>query len=575
MNNILKMKTASKIVFSVAVCTLLLLAPACNDILNVETERVLFTEDNTLDKADDVYYSAFGILRQFATLGERYVILGELRADLMDVTDEAEVALQEINNHTISPDNPYISTTDYYSVINNCNYYIQHADTSVSKGGFKPLYTEYALIKAIRAWTYFQLAINYGKVTWLEQPIISLSDMNADHPILDAAAVVDRLIEDLRPYSNVDLTASSSDEISGYTLPARWFVPIQVMLADLYLWQGNYAVAATLYYIYIYNHSLIPAANSRNWDENFERSYGSWPVSSGSEILYAMNYSVQNGFDSQLMNKFAAKIPGNYYSQYMLKPSEASKEYWANQIFTYYKPNTREVSYKQGDLRGGPPVALTYSWSSFGSGGTILSGGSYNYYIIEEDTLPYINKFVDLNIFSSVSNYFGSQSQIYLYRRSTLYLHFAEALNRIDKPTMAFAILKYGLNRENQALYVDRNELTSGVTYDFSSGMFDDARSIRQHGLGSSQYDTTYVIPSREDWTRNDTILFVEDKILEELALETAFEGNRFGDLMRISQRRGDPSILANAVAKKNPALRTKLMNPDNWYLPIPTNTKK
>jgi hypothetical protein len=575
MNNILKMKTASKILFSVAVCTLLLLAPACNDILNVETERVLFTEDNKLNKADDVYYSAFGILRQFLTLGERYVILGELRADLMDVTAEADVDLQAINNYTVSPDNPYISTTDYYAVINNCNYYIQHADTSVSKGGSKPLYTEYALIKAIRAWTYFQLAINYGKATYLEQPIISLEDMNANHPILDAAAVIDALIDDLSPYASVDLGGDFG--ASGYTLSAKWFVPIQVMLADLYLWRGDYARAAALYYLYIYNHSLIPTGNARNWDENFESNGGSWPVSglTSSEMLFGMTYSVQNGFDSPLMNKFAAKIPGNYYSQYMLKPSEASDEIWAKQMFTYYKSTTREVRYKQGDLRGGPVPALYRSYTNFGGGGTILRGGSYNYYINEEDSLPYIAKFLDLGIFASVGGYYTSQSQVYLYRVSTLYLHFAEALNRLDKPTMAFAILKYGLNRQNMALYVNRTEQASGTALDFSSTFFDNAKGIRQHGLGWPEYDTTYVIPSREDWTRQDTILFVEDKILEELALETAFEGNRFGDLMRFSQRRGDPSILADAVGKKNPALRSKLMDPNNWFLPTPTNTRK
>jgi hypothetical protein len=59
--------------------------------------------------------------------------------------------------------------------------------------------------------------------------------------------------------------------------------------------------------------------------------------------------------------------------------------------------------------------------------------------------------------------------------------------------------------------------------------------------------------------------------ILDELALETAFEGNRFQDLMRIAIRRNDPSILADRVASKkgsvDAALQATLMNRDNWYL--------
>ncbi|GHU61761.1 hypothetical protein FACS1894123_01610 [Bacteroidia bacterium] len=573
MNNILKMRTVSKIVFSVAVCALLLLAPACNDILNVETERVLFTEDNKLNKADDLYYSAFGILRQFQSLGEKYVILGELRADLMDVTVESDVDLQAISNHTVTADNPYIATIDYYAVINNCNYYIQHADTSISKGGYKILYTEYALIKALRAWTYFQLAVNYGKATYLEKPIISLADMNENHPVYDINQLIDVLIADLAPYVDVDLGGSFGEQ--GYTLPYKWFVPVQLMLADLLLWKGDYGSAAYLYYVYINNHAIKPTNSNRGWEsESFEMTWGSWPRFNDieeNEFLYGMFYSVEKGFACPLMNKLSAKVPGNRYSLYMLKPSNASQTFWDNQIYTYYNERTREINYKQGDLRGGPALELYPNWITYGGGGTQLFGGSYNYYINEEDTMPYINKFVDMDIFSSLGRYYSSTSSLYLYRASTLYLRFAEALNRSDKPTMAFAILKYGLNRQNLALYVDRDEIAS-TPFDFSGVFYDNAGGIRQHGLGWPQYDTTYVIPSGEKLTRQDTINFVEDKILEELALETAFEGNRFGDLMRFSQRRGDPSILANAVAKKNPALLGKLMNPNNWFLPTPTD---
>ena len=69
----------------------------------------------------------------------------------------------------------------------------------------------------------------------------------------------------------------------------------------------------------------------------------------------------------------------------------------------------------------------------------------------------------------------------------------------------------------------------------------------------------------------------IETAILNESALELAFEGQRWSDLVRIATRRNDPSILANAVFNKlskdgNPAAaatRTKLMDKKNWYLPF------
>ena len=61
--------------------------------------------------------------------------------------------------------------------------------------------------------------------------------------------------------------------------------------------------------------------------------------------------------------------------------------------------------------------------------------------------------------------------------------------------------------------------------------------------------------------------------IIDEYGLEFTFEGKRFYDLMRIALRRNDPAYLADAVAKRNgkidDALREKLMDKRNWFLPL------
>ncbi len=62
----------------------------------------------------------------------------------------------------------------------------------------------------------------------------------------------------------------------------------------------------------------------------------------------------------------------------------------------------------------------------------------------------------------------------------------------------------------------------------------------------------------------------VEDLIVDEAALELAFEGCRFFDLMRVAHRRGDASYLANKLAKRNPALQAKLSTEASWYFPLP-----
>jgi hypothetical protein len=58
------------------------------------------------------------------------------------------------------------------------------------------------------------------------------------------------------------------------------------------------------------------------------------------------------------------------------------------------------------------------------------------------------------------------------------------------------------------------------------------------------------------------------------MALEGAFEGYRYYDLMRVALRRNDPSYLANAVARRegtvNAQLQSLLLDKSNWYLPLP-----
>ncbi len=65
-----------------------------------------------------------------------------------------------------------------------------------------------------------------------------------------------------------------------------------------------------------------------------------------------------------------------------------------------------------------------------------------------------------------------------------------------------------------------------------------------------------------------DRQIAVIDSLLDvESALETPFEGFRFGTLMREAYRKGDPTVLVRRVAKRDPALLGILSDRRNWFI--------
>ena len=103
---------------------------------------------------------------------------------------------------------------------------------------------------------------------------------------------------------------------------------------------------------------------------------------------------------------------------------------------------------------------------------------------------------------------------------------------------------------------------------------------LHSHGCGYTAYNESYVLP--DDSTLTDAarlqyqIEKVEDLIIDEEALEFAFEGYRFYDLMRVALRRNDPSYLANRIYQRKGTdgesnmralIQADLNDMNTWYL--------
>ena len=556
------------------VLMVMLLLPACNDMLEVDSNRLTTDTEFDLNAPTDSVYAFVGLFSKLQKLADSYVLLGELRGDLLTASSAAGEELNQIENFEVTTGNKYTDVRKYYDVINNCNYLIQKFDTNKVDRGQKLVLRQYAAVKTIRAWTYMQLALNYKTVKYLEKPILTIADAEKDYSSYEIGLqeLTDKLINDLEPLK--DQMMPSLGALNGYGLIYSLFLT-RFVLGDLYLWRGaltgsaaDYENAARNYYKLIYDYSLtlngqmdkathIPLTTS---------SISYWipvnnTISSTANLFWIKSMRMGNG---EVYS--AISCPDDNGEQFMLDtlnnqrfivPTVKAISNWDNQ--TYF---LNEASTANGDLRKYGSISYndhTNSYStSFISDFTFTGNPSAKYVIYKYKINP---------------------GYVPIYRASLLYLRYAEALNRLNKPKIAFAVLKYGLNGKNmivENIAPASEKGTPVLDYiNFNNVMFDNNVGIRMRGLGNVDKDTAFFkIPRLNSMA--DSVLYVEDKIEEELAQETAFECNRFHDLMRFAYRRmrngeADASYLANKIAKKhgyeNTLLKSKLLNTENWYI--------
>lgn len=561
------------------VLLLLLSFMSCGKMLDTDSEMVEFASDNTLDTPEDTLYSVMGIIRGMQVVADRTILLGEIRADLMQVNESATTDIKALANVPMTDEpNIYNRISDYYAIINNCNYYIANVDPNaqrLSKFIFK---REYIAVKVFRAWTYLQLAKIYGKVPLVLNPLLTLEEaqqaMNTNYT--DIQGICDYFINDLSQYvgakDDEEMEFPQYGDVYGED-SRKFFIPLRVILGEMCLWAGRYTEAARYLHDYLTKTSRpMPVYSGRMiWNVEGDLDFTTAIPSNG--ILSSLTNSLSDenitfipmeltefyGVKSLLSNVYESTLTNNYYAQ--VSPSAAMKKISRDEdfvgVFTTTKKDTIRVP--KDNLR-----------SSLMAGDLRLYGSYTTTTVNRAETSDYSK---DIQYIDKLSSSF-----VPLYRKQYVYLLFAEALNRAGFPHSAFAVLKYGLrNEENQKRIPASELIPAAELINFPNDAFTENNTIGIHsrGCGNAECDKLYRIEQTLTET-TDTIQMVEDLIVKEMALETAFEGQRYYTLMRIAMRRNDNSFLAEPISRregeKNMERFDKLMNRDNWYLPI--NTK-
>ncbi len=597
---------------------------SCSDMLESDSSRQVF--DPALDQKTDSVFYALGILQGMQLLADQYAFQGEMQGDLVETTTYTDNNLRQLANFSVTTENKYDSAYVYYRVINNCNYYIAHRDTTLRTGATYVAMKEYVAVKAIRAWAYMQLARTYSSVPFYTTPLTQISQIDdANFPTLDMKGIVAQLSPDLEQYShayNENLTTdyNQTPTYGGVApssiLPEYLFIPVDVVLGDMFLETGDYDRAARHYVSYltdvadVSNNNIAymqPYASRRNRMSGDEELPGNWKAQSNGQMqnstLWSSIFAGNAGVDyityiPMAPNKLtgvASAIPlaygydyyannSGYVDEIQIVPSNDYLQLTNTSDYCYVTTATTEVSLdvsaaKLGDTR----------YRS----------------IIREDEDVETN---DVTVWITKN----ATPRVILYRRSTVYLHLAEAFNRLGMYDAAFAILKDGINKylvseEGGAQYISpETRLALTTTYPLLSqdniSKFSEEKayfgvhthggghtrdytgSTYQPGLSPYQCDTIIGLKLAElaadgypvGTTKQDSINAMEDLICDEMALELSFEGCRWYDLKRIAAHKNAAGLyapnfgslwLSRKLAYKNPA--KDLTDPNNWYLPF------
>lgn len=468
------MKIKTKYRHLLIILVILIPVSSCSDWLELTPPDGL-VKDEFWKTKEDVEAVLMGAYQKFATLDEKLLLYGELRADMIAEDDNTTWDHRQIMDGNIYPTNSMCNWQDFYLVISYCNQVLKYApiikeiDQTFADYQRKGYEAEAIYLRSL---AYFYLVRIFKEVPFVLEPS---EDDDADFYLPKSAdtTILNYIKKDLETAKLfVTDDYGSVEENKGRATRAA----ILSLLADISLWNFEYQdVIDYVEEIETMGFLLLPAGK---WFENF------YPGNSSSSIF-------EFQFNSS-MEQYNDLYSYTYFNNKRFLASSKAQELLSTDS-------------DEGDLyrgRGSIRESDASIWKYCGSApdGRTFRPGDEQY---------------DANWI--------------VYRYADILLMKAEALSQL--------------------------------------GRFGDAQDILDE-IRSRALVNTYEVPYTEE--------AFEDAIMEERAIELAFEGKRWFDLLRMG-RRNDYNrkndliriIIENIPSTQRLVLASKLTDPYGWYLPI------
>lgn len=524
---------------------------ACSDFLVIEPQNEIIFDKFWNEKADvDAVISGCYSGLQEEGIIKRMMVWGEFRSDNIGPGSnvQSDGNLEKLLKENIDAKNSYTDWRDFYSVINRCNTVIKYAPDVAAED---PAYTQSELqaniaeMVAIRSLCYFYLIRAFRDVPFSREAYID-DDQKMDLPATKFNAVLDSLIFDLE--SVKDQAVKRYPETKELYQTGRVTQDfIHSLLCELYLWKQDYQKCVQYADLVIDSKKLIYEENRQKRTSTVSTTndidrFNGFPLVSNSRQTnwYGDAYNILFGRD----NNYVEEVNQEIIFQLVFSDDPQGAGMIANGAVNSFYGNQRSSTglvapsdyiYAQIEATGTDRKVYADKNKMWDAriyiNHTYTGSGSSN---SNKGIHKFTTRTIDISASGGTtpsasydSKYTENQngSNWIIYRLSDIMLMKAEALTQMIQGGEDTGASDY-----NKSLLDRAFTLVNAVN----------KRSICQTLLQDTLVRSNYS-------NKGD----MENLILQERQRELMFEGKRWFDLVRVSQRNGNTAILKAAALQK------------------------
>ncbi|MBR5655301.1 MAG: RagB/SusD family nutrient uptake outer membrane protein [Prevotella sp.] len=536
-----------------AICAICGLS-SCSDFLEIEPQNEIILEKFWNEKADvdAIVAGCYSGLQSEAVI-KRMMVWGEFRSDNIgpgsNVTSDG--SLEKLLKENIDAKNGYTDWSGFYQVINRCNTVIKYAPGVAADD---PAYTESELqaniaeMVGLRSLCYFYLIRAFRDVPFSREAFTD-DDQKMDLPATKFDAVLDSLIDDLESVKNYAVKRYPvTKELYQTGRVTQDF--IHALLCELYLWKKDYQNCVRYADLVIDSKKAIAEENRKQrnsstimQNNDIEEKFNGFPLVSN---------STSSGYFGDAYEILFGRDRGNQ--------DEVNQEIIFQLIFD---DNT-------GDNGGGianGAVNTFYGNSNATIG--LVAPTDYIYSQIDNSgqdrkVYAYRNKMLDSRIYTncvySGSTTSSSNNAIHKFTTSSIEIEVTSGSTPSATYSSRYTQNRNGSNwiiyRLTDIMLLKAEALTQMVSdgsdaepSESSKVLLDRAftlvNAVNKRALCQSQLVDTL---RRADYSSKADM---ENLVLQERQRELMFEGKRWFDLVRLSQRVGNTQVLASAALQK------------------------